>query len=317
MGAGLGASPRVEHHYLNVVFDSARWEHYVPREGDVVVCTSYKAGTTWTQMICALILHGRPDLPAPLAELSPWLDMRVAAIGDVIAALERQPFRRIIKTHTALDGLPYHEGVTYIVCGRDPRDVFMSLQNHLANVDLEKFAKLLVSQGVAFEPPPPLPDDLDERFRLWMTRGTFGWESDGLPYWSHMRHAETFWKHRGLGAIHFLHYADLTWDLDAQMRRVAGILKVKVDEAAWPGLVKAASFAEMKANADRTAPDTQHAIWRDNSQFFNSGGAAQWRGALSEESLRLYEDVTRARYDAAMLHWLENGAGVAGDPKAR
>src|SRR5437868_4185942 len=121
----MHATHAVERHYQNFVFDSARWARFTPRDGDVVVCTSYKAGTTWTQMICALILHGTPNLPAPLAELSPWLDMRLEAIDDVLAALERQPFRRVIKTHTALDGLPIHDEATYIVCGRDPRDVFM------------------------------------------------------------------------------------------------------------------------------------------------------------------------------------------------
>ena len=312
----MTATPKVEHQYLNVVFDSSRWNHFTPRQGDVVVCTSYKAGTTWTQMICALILHGRPDLPAPLAELSPWIDMRVAAIDDVVASLERQPHRRVVKTHTALDGLPYHEAATYIVCGRDPRDVFMSLQNHLANADPMQFAKLLTAQGVTMAPPPPLPDDLNDRFALWTTTGTFDWESDGLPYWSHMRHAETFWKHRDIGNIHFLHYTDLVQDLDGQMRRVAAILGVEVDEAVWPELVKAASFAEMKANADRTAPDTNHGIWLSNSQFFNKGSNAQWRGALSEESLSLYDQVTRARYDRTMMNWLENGADAAGDPKA-
>ncbi len=307
--------PRVEHLYQNVVFDSGRWSKFAPRDGDVIVCTSYKAGTTWTQMACALLIHQTPDLPASLAELSPWLDMRLDAIDDVVGALDRQTHRRVIKTHTGLDGLPYHDNVTYVVCGRDPRDVFMSLQNHLANMDGMQFSKLLAAQGADAAPPPTLPDDINVRFKLWMTVGVFDWESDGLPFWSHFHHAETFWAHRRLSNIHFVHYADLKADLETQMRRLADILDIQVEASRWPALVKAATFAEMKSNADRTAPDTQHSLWLSNSQFFNKGSNAQWSGVLSDESLRLYDDLSRARYDPAMLGWLEGGAGAVGDPK--
>ena len=44
------------------------------RDGDIVISTRSKSGTTWLQMICALLVFQTPDLPAPLGELSPWLD---------------------------------------------------------------------------------------------------------------------------------------------------------------------------------------------------------------------------------------------------
>jgi aryl sulfotransferase len=307
--------PQITHTYANVLIDSARWAGFTPRDGDVIVCTSYKAGTTWTQMICALLIHQTADLPAPLGKLSPWLDMQLDPIGAILDQLEAQPHRRVIKTHTAMDGLPYFDNVTYVYCGRDPRDVFMSLQNHLANGDMEQIGRLLAAQGLEFDPPPPLPDDIDERFGLWMNVGTFDWEQDGLPYWSHFHHAETFWAHRDLPNVHFLHYADMKADLEGEMRRVARALAIEVDEARWPALVKAATFEDMKANADRTTPEAQHQLWVSNSQFFNKGENAQWRGALSEQSLKLYDEVARARYAPEVVDWLERGS-AAGDPKA-
>lgn len=301
--------------YQTMVFDSSRWARFSPRDGDVIVCTSYKAGTTWTQMICLLLIHQTPTLPAPLAEISPWLDMRTEAIEAIMAGLEAQPFRRVIKTHTPRDGIPDYDNVTYVVCGRDPRDVFMSLQNHMANTDVTAFGRVLAAQGVEVAKPPPLPDDTDERFRLWLTAGTFPWESDGRPYWSHMRHAQTFWEHRDRANIHLLHYADLKADLEGQMRRVARLLNIDVEASRWPSLVEAASFEHMKSNADRTAPETNHGLWRDNRQFFNRGANAQWRGVLSEASLRLYRDIVSERYDAALMQWLEDGSLAAGEAK--
>ena len=41
----------------------SRWEHYHPRNGDVIVATPAKAGTTWTQAIVAMLLHQTTDLP--------------------------------------------------------------------------------------------------------------------------------------------------------------------------------------------------------------------------------------------------------------
>lgn len=143
-----------------------------------------------------------------------------------------------------------------------------------------------------------------------MTQG----ERDGLPYWSHFHHCETFWAERARDNFCFLHYADLKADLEGQMRRLAKALGIDVPEDRWPELVKAATFDDMKANADRTAPDTQHGIWTSNSQFFNTGTNEQWRGALSPESLALYAEKSRAGYDPVMVDWLERGA-AAGDPK--
>ncbi|HEY5070798.1 MAG TPA: sulfotransferase domain-containing protein [Caulobacteraceae bacterium] len=311
----MSDGPQLEHVYKNFLMDSSRWAAFSPRDGDVLVCTSYKAGTTWTQMICALLIHQTPDPPRPLAELSPWLDMELSSLDDVLAAYQAQTHRRFIKTHTPLDGLPYFENVTYLFCGRDPRDVFMSMQHHMSNADMERLVTILIERGVHFDPPPPVPEDINERFRLWMTTGSLEWEEDGFPFWSHFHHAQTYWKHRHLPNIQFLHYADLKADLEGEMRRVARSLGVTVDEALWPDLVKAASFEDMKSNADRTAPNTDHRIWHSNREFFHTGLNEQWRSVLSEANLQLYQDVKQARFDPSFADWLERGSRVAGDPK--
>ena len=57
-----------------IVYDSARWEGIELRRGDIVISTPPKCGTTWTQMICYLLILQEPELDRPLAEISPWLD---------------------------------------------------------------------------------------------------------------------------------------------------------------------------------------------------------------------------------------------------
>ena len=49
--------------------DSARWLDFPFRVGDIVISSRSKTGTTWVQMICALLIFQTPQLPAPLAQL--------------------------------------------------------------------------------------------------------------------------------------------------------------------------------------------------------------------------------------------------------
>src|SRR4051794_32840528 len=104
--------------YANVVWDNARWEGFEFRPGDIVIATPPKCGTTWTQMTGALLSSKPTTCDRPLRNTPPGTDMPTGPGGDVSAGLAAQPHRRFIKTHTPLDGLPRHDGVTYIDVGR-------------------------------------------------------------------------------------------------------------------------------------------------------------------------------------------------------
>src|SRR5262249_40689536 len=120
--------------YRSVIADSARWDGFEFRPRDIVISTPPKCGTTWTQMLCALLIFDGPEFPAAMAAMSPWLDMCNRSLADVRAALAAQPHRRFIKTHTPLDGIPLRPEVTYVVVGRDPRDVAVSYEHHADNM---------------------------------------------------------------------------------------------------------------------------------------------------------------------------------------
>src|SRR6185369_12165293 len=122
--------------YKATVYDSSRWEGFELRPGDIIISTPPKCGTTWTQMICALLVLQEPELPLPLDTLSPWIDMVTRARTEVFADLEAQTHRRFIKTHTPLDGIPNDPAVSYICVGRDPRDVALSIDRHIDNTDI-------------------------------------------------------------------------------------------------------------------------------------------------------------------------------------
>ena len=65
-----------------IMFDSARWDGFEFRPDDIVISTPPKCGTTWTQMICALLVFQTTDVRPPLDVISPWLDMHDRARVD-------------------------------------------------------------------------------------------------------------------------------------------------------------------------------------------------------------------------------------------
>lgn len=222
-----------EHHHLA----ASRWHDFEVREGDIIISTSYKSGTTWMQTIVGNLIFHETGMPAPIGELLPWLDMRLFPEQDMKELLASQTHQRFIKTHLPLDGLPYHEEVKYIVVGRDPRDVFMSLLNHYGNHTDEFFEIINEQSGNPGEPFPRMKDDVHEVWRDWISCGWFEWESDGWPFWSHLHHYKTWWEFRHLPNIEFFHYADMLDDLEREMRRVADYIGVDVPEASCGGPV--------------------------------------------------------------------------------
>src|SRR5262249_41538084 len=66
--------PVMKHLYQNHVLDSTRWKFVNLRDDDIVVATSYKAGTTWMQAIVGNLIFSGQELPAPISELSPFLE---------------------------------------------------------------------------------------------------------------------------------------------------------------------------------------------------------------------------------------------------
>jgi aryl sulfotransferase len=298
--------PERVHVYQNYALDSLRWDFVLLRDDDIVIATSYKAGTTWMQgLVGNLIFSGR-EMPSPLGQLSPWVDLRIAPLEVVLTELEKQTHRRFKKTHLPLDGLRYDEQVKYIYVGRDARDVFMSFWNHYRSFTEQAYARFNDTPGRVGPERPRCPDDIHEVWRNWMTRGWFDWETEGYPQWSNLRHAQTWWDYRDLPNILFVHYADLLADFEGEARRVADFLGIDVPTAAWPTIVRNCTLAEMRATA--AGDNAFDAMFKEGANsFFYKGVNGRWRDILSEAELVLYDQAARRVLTPDCRQWLENG----------
>jgi aryl sulfotransferase len=297
--------------YQNHHFDSTRWDYFDPRDDDIVIATSYKAGTTWGQSIVAnLIFHGN-DFPAPVGEMSPWVDSRFVPLEVVLNGVRAQTHRRFLKTHLPLDGIPYCEALKYIYVARDARDVFMSLWNHYTTLTEEAVLRLNITLGRVGDEFPPPPDDIHEFWRNWITRGWFDWETDGWPYWSHLYNVQSWWDYRHLPNVQLIHFADMIEDTEREVRRIAAFLEIDdVPDGAWATIVKNVSFAEMKRNGEKYAPGGG-TFWKGGSDtFLNRGTNGRWREVLTSPELELYDAACRRTLTPDCREWLENGGAV-------
>lgn len=299
--------------YRSIAADNTRWEGFPFREGDIVISTPPKCGTTWTQMILGLLVFQTPVFPRELDLISPWLEQSLRKLDDVVEDLEAQEHRRFIKSHTPLDGLPFDERVTYICVGRDPRDVALSWDNHMNNLDIPAFLALR-EEAVGLEDLPelmpegmPVPPEAElDRFWQWVEEAPADSQTvSGLAATLH--HLSTFWRERSRPNVLLLHYGDLKLDLEGQMRGLAARLGIDVQEDLWGDLVKAATFDDMRLRAKESAPNATKSIWLNTDRFFNKGESGQWRRLLDSDDLHRYKARVDYLVEPDVSAWVHQG----------
>jgi len=165
--------PRKTRELHNHHFDSTIWNEFRFRDDDIIISTYAKSGTTWMQQIVAQMLLG-PDPELEVAEMSPWLDLRVPPKAVKLPVVEAQTHRRFLKTHLPLDALVFSPKAKYIYIGRDGRDVVWSMYNHHSNANKTWYEALNDTPGRVGPPIEPPPGDIRQYWREWLDRGGRG-----------------------------------------------------------------------------------------------------------------------------------------------
>lgn len=207
--------PRKIRELHNHHMGSTIWNDFEFRDDDVIVATYGKSGTTWVQQILAQMLFG-PDPDPEVAEMPPWLDLRIPPKEVKLPEVEAQTRRRILKTHLPLNALVFSPKAKYplvfspkaeyLYVGRGGRDVVWSVYNHFRNANSFFYEIINNTPGRVGPPLKHPPDDIHRYWREWF-------EGDGHPYWSFWENVRRWCEYRGLPNAMFMHFENLKRDM--------------------------------------------------------------------------------------------------------
>ncbi len=283
--------------YLGPLTDNRRWDMVNIRPDDVLVVTPPKCGTTWMQTIVALLFSGDPEVETQLSIKMPWVDLRLREMQDVAERLEAMTNRRCLKSHTPMDGLPLDDQAQYICVFRHPLDAHFSYRKHLRNIPLSWFDHWY-----------PEDDTEGITFRRFLDGGAEGFDGDGMPLAHIVQHYKAAARYADRPNVSLFHYADMTRDLPGTFVRVADLLGITHSSEAMEQLVRAATFGNMKANAERFAPSGGTGFMKSDTAFFESGSSFKWVKHLTGEELAAYDAMMDGYLTREERQWLEYGA---------
>src|SRR4029079_3577657 len=192
------------------------------------------------QIVSQLIFSGADGLE--VAEMSPWLDLRVPPKEVKLPPLEDQKHRRFIKTHLPVDALVFSPKAKYIYIGRDGRDVVWSMYNHHANANNFWYEALNDTPGLVGPRIEKPVGDIVQYFRDWL-------DKDGFPFWPFWENIKSLWYITNLSNLHLIYFSQLMEDMTAEIKKVSAFLDIKIDESKWNDILENCSFNYMKKNS--------------------------------------------------------------------
>ena len=205
----------------------------------------------------------------------------------------------------------------YLVVGRDPRDVAISMEHHVANMDfahvLARRAAAVGNEDLAALPAFRVPsEDPAERFRSFVADEP---SSGQTTLASVLHHLDTAWQRRREPNVALVHYADLTADLEGELLRLARVLGIPCSAEHARALVPEASLARMRECAADDAPNARRGTWKDVGAFFRTGASGEWRERVSAADLAAYQARVATLVSPDLSAWAHGGRFASGiDP---
>lgn len=280
-------------------FDSTIWNDFQFRDDDIIISTYAKSGTTWMQQIISQLIFDAPK-DMEVAEMSPWLDLRVPPKEIKLPEVENQQHRRFIKTHLPVDALVFSSKAKYVYIGRDGRDVLWSLYNHHSSANEVWYDVLNNTPGLVGPPIGKPNENILEYFREWL-------DKDGFPFWSFWENIKSWWAIKDLPNVYFIHFQKLKEDMPGEIKKLAAFLDIPINPDTWDALLEHCSFDYMKKNSVKTVP-LGGILWDGGSDsFIFKGVNGRWKDMLPQEDSDRYEKMAIENLGPECAEWLKNG----------
>ncbi|CAL1272153.1 unnamed protein product [Larinioides sclopetarius] len=245
---------------------------YLPRDGDIIIASYPKTGTTWLQYIALQIISkGQlfPSFSDAISKVAPFMGISGPEDINNLSGV------RIYKHHYRYDMVKKNSKSKVLYIYRDPKDVVISLYH---------FQQELFDQKV----------DLHEFFTDFL--------NGNVGYGRYFEHALSFLAHRNDDNILLISYEKLYANPKEGILRIAKFLgeeyyrNLKEDESLLHKIVEYTSFDYMKTNLTLELPhQTSKLASSENSKniinFFRKGVVGDGKDSLSSDQLRRLREV--------------------------
>lgn len=283
--------------YLGPLTDNRRWDRVAIRPDDVIVATPPKSGTTWMQTMVALLYSGDPEVETELPIKMPWVDIRFRDVAEVAERLENMQHRRSMKSHTPMDGLPFHQKAQYICVFRHPLDAHFSFRRHVRNISMSVLDDWF-----------PEGDPEGITFQRFLNGSADGKDCDAMPLAHIIQHYKAATALADRPNVSLFHYADMQRDLAGTFDRLSQLLGIFHPPEVMSKLIAAATFDNMKQNAARYAPGGGSGFYKSDADFFHSGSSQKWQDQLTRDEMAAYDAMMDANLSQKDRAWLERGS---------
>ncbi|XP_056391678.1 sulfotransferase 1 family member D1-like [Hyla sarda] len=267
----VGGMPIVGHFAEN-------WENvqrFQAGEGDLLIDTYPKSGTTWISQIVDLILHHEDHKKSNVGaifERVPFLEFAVPDMPTGTELLNTRKPPRLIKSHLPVHLLPesfWQKKCKVIYVARNPKDVLVSFYYfyHMAIVH-------------------PDPGTFEEFLQKFI--------EGKVSYGSWGDHVKDWWKIRRQRDVLYLFYEDMLEDPKREIRKVMKFLGKDPSEDIVEKIHQCTTFKAMKddhtANYSTIPPSVMdHSI----SPFMRKGTRGDWKRHLTVAQNELFDEYYR------------------------
>jgi len=236
-------------------------EDHKSRPDDVYIATYQKSGTTWLSQILSLLYDNPQGQQESIHLEIPWLECLPKAMIDNALS------PRVMKTHLPWSWTPQSEGVKYLYCYRNPKDVVVSYYHHM------RLFKHYCYDGTF--------DDFFNDVFIAENGSENGTYFDHVAGWLEQKENKN---------IHFLTYEGLSENFEREVLAIANYLNIELSDEKMKLIKGESSFDAMKNNK-RAQPGKNHV--KETGDFIRKGKVGDWKNHLSEEQSKMIEERSK------------------------
>ena len=237
-------------------------------QGDVIISTFPKCGTTWTGQIAHGIRSGGDMSFATLGEVMPWLEMGHFFGHDIEQKQAYQP--ALFKSHMQLSELP--KGAKVISIVREPGDVLMSYYKFWSNTvfDPDCVSIEMLARRIFLEDHSDGPVNM---FRL-----------------NYFQHLVDFHALDYDGPVLFMAYEDMKLNLPAAVRRISRFMDKTLSKTLERKVVEQSTFEFMSRHKEKF----QELLPNGVMELVATGRVGDSERGLSDELKQMLDDAWQA-----------------------